>query len=234
MSARSRCELQPQPWKLSWGGGRAPRGLAAPGALTSRSPQPGREEAAAAEEVGAGGSGPCLSHAPGEAPSAREPAGGAAGVRDGSALGAAGHGAAPARLRSRGPPPSGPGDRRGDEARGAPGSAAEVGAALGQRRESVSQPSGRRRSRRRSRLSGGRRSRGGGRGVESRWRPRWRSSSGGGGGGWSELPARRAERGPGVGTRAGAASCSSGPGARRLPRSASSWWFPRNMIVCWT
>lgn len=53
-SARSRCELQPQPWKLSWGGGRAPRGLAAPGALTSRSPQPGPEEAAAAEEVGRG------------------------------------------------------------------------------------------------------------------------------------------------------------------------------------
>lgn len=45
-----------------------------------------------------------------------------------------------------------------------------------------------------------------------------------------------AERGPGVGTRAGAASCSSarGGGARRLPRPASSRWFPRNMIDCWT
>lgn len=49
---------------------------------------------------------------------------------------------------------------------------------------------------------------GGGSGVESRWRPRWRSSSGG----WSERPARRAERGTEVATRAGAASRPSGPG----------------------
>lgn len=174
-----------------------------------------------------GVSGPSLSHAPGKAPSAREPAGSRRPPRPECAMAARcvrpGTARPRPRLRSRGPPPPGRGESRGDQARGDPGSSAEVGAALGQRRESISQPSGRRRSRRRSRLSGGRRTRGGGRGVESRWRPRWRSSSGGGGGGWSELPARRAERGPGVGTRAGAASCSSGPGARRLPRSASFW-----------
>lgn len=50
--------------------------------------------------------------------------------------------------------------------RGNPGRSAEVAAALGQRRESVLQPSGRRRSRRRSSLSRGRRGWGGGRGVD--------------------------------------------------------------------
>lgn len=59
------------------------------------------------------------------------------------------------------------------------------------------------------------------RGVESKWRPRWRSSSGGGGGGWSERPARRADQGPGRAARE-AASCPSGPGPRRPPRFVRS------------
>ena len=113
--------------------------------------------------------------------------------RDGSALG---------------PPPGRGGTPGGREARPA---------------EGVGLPaSGRRRSR--SSLSRGRRAGGWGgrrRGVESRWRPRWRSSSGGGGGDWSERPARRADQGPGRVAR-GAASCPSGSGPRRPPRFVRS------------
>lgn len=142
---------------------------------------------------------------------------------DGSALVRVGHGATQACLRLRGPPPPGRCEIR-NQALGNPGSSVEVGDSRHQRRELVLQPSGRRRGRRHSSPSRPPGLAWGGSGIESRWRPRWRSSSsrGGSGGDWSDRPARRVKGGPEVGTPVGVASCSSEPGARRLPHSYSS------------